>query len=273
MTTSFSVIGSPIEHSLSPVLHLAAYKHLGLSYQYEKHEVPSGSLADFASTSSFGGLSVTMPLKQEAFDFAISHDEDSQRTRVANTLVRSPEGWNAYNTDVFGIAQALSALHDISSVVVIGSGATAKSGVVALTKLAPDAKLSVVSRNSEAGEHLVSFAQQQGFSASTTHATAEILTTADLVMSLVPSGAYPDLWQEVAQSSRRAMGTLFDVAYNPWPSNAASSWGDSGVISGIEMLIWQAIKQIELFVPASGGPTEFDRSALYTVMKDAVSSK
>ncbi|MSZ53418.1 MAG: shikimate dehydrogenase, partial [Actinobacteria bacterium] len=74
MKTSFSVVGSPIEHSLSPVLHTAAYKHLGLGFVYGKNEVPAGGLGNFLSSSDLSGVSVTMPLKNEAFAFAASHD-------------------------------------------------------------------------------------------------------------------------------------------------------------------------------------------------------
>jgi shikimate dehydrogenase len=92
-------------------------------------------------------------------------------------------------------------------------------------------------------------------------------------MSLVPAGSFAELWEEIRQSDKPRSGTLFDVAYNPWPSKPALAWDSSKVISGIEMLIWQAIEQVQLFVSATGITSEIDRSALYSVMKAAVSHK
>jgi shikimate dehydrogenase len=95
--------------------------------------------------------------------------------------------------------------------------------------------------------------------------------SADLVMSLVPAGSYAELWEEIQRSGNSSSGTLFDVAYNPWPSKAGLAWDPSTVISGIEMLIWQAIEQVQLFASAGSSIGEIDRSALYSVMKEAVS--
>ena len=273
MTTSFCVVGSPIERSLSPVLHSAAYEYLGLDFAYEKNEVPTGALSDFLNASELSGVSVTMPLKTEAYDLASSHDQDSLTTGVANTLVKSNSGWKGFNTDVYGICQALATVSKPDVTVVIGSGATARSGIVALSKLFPKTEVLVVSRNQVAGNDLEQLARRLGLSASESTATVQTLLEANLVMSLVPAGSYAELWDEIKRSSNSRSGTLFDVAYNPWPSQAGLAWSPSTVISGIEMLIWQAIEQIQLFVSANAGIGEVDRNALYGVMKAAVSSK
>ena len=273
MTTSFSVVGSPISHSLSPALHLAAYRFLGLDFLYEMNEVEAGALANFVKDSEFAGVSVTMPLKQEAFELGSFHDEDSQRTRVSNTLVRAIGGWNAYNTDVFGIRQALLGLPTVTSTVVLGSGATARSGLVALSQLAPNSGVSILSRNAGAADQLVEFAKGLDLVASVQEVNALKLIEADLVLSLVPSGSFAQLWAELGRSNQTGKGVLFDVAYNPWPSTAALAWGDTQTISGIEMLIWQAIRQIELFLEASNSIVDFDRLEMYAVMKNAVSGK
>ena len=273
MTTSFCVVGSPIEQSLSPILHTAAYKHLGLDFAYGKNEVPAGGLINFLSSSDLGGVSVTMPLKHEAFDLAVSHDEDSLTTGVSNTLARSASGWRGFNTDVYGISQALSDVSEPRSTLVIGSGATARSGLAALAKLFPKTEVQLVSRNQEASVELRAFAETLKLSSSIQPATVESILASDLVMSLVPAGSFAELWEEIRQSDEPRSGILFDVAYNPWPSKPALAWDSSKVISGIEMLIWQAIEQVQLFVSATGITSEIDRSALYSVMKEAVSHK
>lgn len=273
MTTSFCVVGSPIEHSLSPLLHTAAYQYLGFDFAYGKNEVLAGGLRDFLGSGDQVGASVTMPLKIEAFALAASHDQDSLTTGVSNTLVRSTGGWHGFNTDVYGISQALSDVSEPTSTLVIGSGATARSGLVALAKLFPKTEVQLVSRNQLAAVELRSFAETLKLSSSIQPATVESVLSSDLVMSLVPAGSFAELWEEIRQSDQPRSGTLFDVAYNPWPSKPALAWDSSKVISGIEMLIWQAIEQVQLFVSATGITSEIDRSALYSVMKAAVSHK
>jgi shikimate dehydrogenase len=273
MTTSFCVVGSPIEHSLSPLLHTAAYKHLGLDFVYGKNEVPAGGLRNFLSSSDLSGVSVTMPLKVEAFALAASHDQDSLTTGVSNTLVRSTGGWRGFNTDVYGISQALSDVSEPRNTLVIGSGATARSGLVALAKLFPKTEVQLVSRNQKALVELRAFAETLKLSSSIQPATVESILSSDLVMSLVPAGSFAELWEEIGQSDEPRSGILFDVAYNPWPSKPALAWDSSKVISGVEMLIWQAIEQVQLFVSATGIASEIDRSALYSAMKAAVSRK
>ena len=273
MTTSFGVVGSPIEHSLSPVLHAAAYKHLGVVVEYDKNLVASGELRSFLDSRALAGVSVTMPLKQEAFALATSHDKYSLATGVANTLFREGGNWSAANTDVYGITQALAATPDPHLTVLIGSGSTARSALVALSQKFPATEIGILARNREAAAELSDFASSLGFSASVHPASRELLLSANLVMSLVPAGSFTELWNEVAQDTAPRTGTLFDVAYNPWPSQAGLAWASGRVISGIEMLIWQAIEQVQLFVTSTGLEAQIDRDVLYQVMKASVSSK
>jgi shikimate dehydrogenase len=273
MTTSFCVVGSPIEHSLSPLLHAAAYAHLGLSFEYTKSEVSSGELASFLESRSLSGVSVTMPLKREAFDLAVRHDQNAIATGVANTLFQSEGEWSAANTDVYGIRQALAMVEAPKRTVVLGSGATASSALVALSGMFPDTEISIVSRNQETAMDLIGFSESLGFSAQIQPVETGAVLAGDLVLSLVPAGSFETLWSQIALESNASKGVLFDVAYNPWPSSAASSWDASRVVSGIEMLIWQAIEQVQLFVTAVGVETVIDRDSLYKVMKAEVSAK
>ena len=273
MKTRFCVVGSPIEHSLSPVLHAAAYKYLGLDFDYQKSLVGLGELESFLDTSKLAGVSVTMPLKQEAFSLAANHDKYALATRVANTLIKGVGDWSAANTDVYGITKALADVPTPMRTVVIGSGATARSALVALSELFAETQISIISRNQEKGLDLLSFAQALGFGAQLELPSAEVLLNANLVMSLVPAGSFAQLWSDFAQVTKAEKSVLFDVAYNPWPSEAAVAWNPDKVISGIEMLIWQAIEQVQLFVTASGLDMQLDRNSLYEVMKSAVSGK
>ena len=273
MTTSFCVVGSPIEHSLSPVLHRAAYEQLGLDFQYDKQEVAAGDLAKFLNSRIYAGVSVTMPLKLEAFEFAALHDKHAIATGVANTLFQADGAWSAANTDVYGITQALASVTAPKQTLIIGSGATARSALVALLEKFPETQISILSRNETNAQELVDFAKSLGFNAGIEPDISQPVLEANLVMSLVPAGSFVDLWSDIANDAKPKTGTLFDAAYNPWPSKAALAWDSDLVISGIEMLIWQAIEQVQLFVSSTGEDKKIDRDSLYKVMKGAVSAK
>ncbi len=273
MTTSFSVVGSPIEHSLSPALHLAAYRHLGLEFDYERNLVGSGELERFVASRSLAGLSVTMPLKQEAYVLAKSHDKHALATGVSNTLFQQGGDWSAANTDVYGIKQSLASTQEPKLTVLIGSGSTARSALVALSEIFPATEIAILARSQASAEELKDFAVSLGFMAALQPTSSEVLLRANLVMSLVPTGSFTELWDEVSLDNSARTGTLFDVAYNPWPSEAAMAWKSGTVISGLEMLIWQAIEQVQLFVRSMGFEETIDRAALYQVMKIAVSAK
>jgi shikimate dehydrogenase len=273
MTTKFCVVGSPISHSLSPVLHKAANSYLGNDFHYEAVQVESGGLAQFLNSTDYQGASVTMPLKPEAFELSSRASESVRLTKVANTLTKMTSGWSSANTDVYGISKALQAVPSPSQTLLIGSGATTFSALTALAELFPGTEVFVSARNDQAVNSAVDFGSSLGLITSSSQASASSLETTDLVMSLVPAGSYAGLWSELASHDKSPQGWLFDVSYNPWPSVPALAWGSERVISGLEMLIWQAIEQVQIFSRSVGYAREFDRDALYSVMMQAVSSK
>lgn len=273
MTTKFCVVGSPISHSLSPVLHRAAAAYLNLDLIFQAKEVTKGHLANFLEQEDLQGLSVTMPLKTEAFDLALERSDSASTTGVANTLTRTESGWLCSNTDIYGISQALQPVANAERIVVVGSGATATSALSALAQLFPSCQIEIMARSVEGASATLVYAQKLGLSAVAVELSAKSIATADLVLSLVPKGAFVELWHEIASHASRPKGWLFDVGYSPWPSVPAISWGSQRVISGLEMLIWQATEQVEIFSRSLGVETVLDRSELYSVMKAAVSGK
>jgi shikimate dehydrogenase len=234
------------------------------------HEVRAGELAQFWQQNDFAGLSVTMPLKTEAFLLGEVVGKEAKITKVANTVIGLGDGVRIENTDVFGIEKALQSIVSCNQIAVLGSGATAKSALVALSRIFPSAELSLISRNKSSAKELLDFARLLGMKATALNPDAELIATSDLVMSLVPAGSYLDLWQQLSSISPK--GTLFDAAYSPWPSIPAQSWSGR-VVSGIEMLKWQAILQVEYFCEAAGAGVLVDRTSLYQVMSEAVSDK
>ncbi|HEY5249275.1 MAG TPA: shikimate dehydrogenase, partial [Dermatophilaceae bacterium] len=121
-----AVLGSPISHSLSPVLHVAAYRALGLSHwSYEAHEVKAPALRRFVRGlgPQWAGLSLTMPLKEVAFEVADEVSDLAREVGAINTLVRRADGgWSGHNTDVYGVSQALreAGCAQVTSAVVLG---------------------------------------------------------------------------------------------------------------------------------------------------------
>lgn len=272
MTRKFCVVGSPIAHSLSPVLHRAAYQHLELDFSYEAQEVGQGELAAFLESSDFQGVSVTMPLKSEAFGLAVSHSEQATLTGAANTLTRTAGGWHASNTDIYGLTQALKTISPPSSTVIFGAGATTSSALTALAEIFPATRIKVMARDEMAINRSVEFGLSLGLDASGSAVSSEAIINSDLVLSLVPAGSFVDTWSEVSNAQVARNGWLFDASYNPWPSMPATSWGSEQVISGLEMLIWQAIEQVAQFAASGGQDIELDRPAVYEVMKQALSN-
>lgn len=272
MTTKFAVFGSPIDHSLSPVLHAAAYDYLNFPIDYQKQEVVAGKLAQTLATTSFDAISVTMPLKNEAFVLSSAKSEVARLTQVVNSLVRREGKWLGDNTDVYGLAKALSKLEKISRVLVIGSGATSRSALVALSQLFPNARVSIAARNQDAVADMLDFSESLDLSAELVPLTQDALYSNELVLSLVPNGALSQFWNSLDFSGSSPEGFLFDVAYNPWPSDASQGWNGGRVISGLEMLIWQAVAQIKFFTKNLGLVANFDDYELYGVMKAAAVS-
>ena len=157
-----AVLGSPIAHSRSPQLHLAAYRALGLDgWTYQRIECDADELPGVVS--GFGpewvGVSVTMPGKFAALRFADERTERAELVGSANTLLRTPGGWRADNTDVDGVRGALGSEGFVTgAAVVAGSGGTAPAAIVALAELGVT-DITVVARNPDKAAGLVDLAR------------------------------------------------------------------------------------------------------------------
>lgn len=259
MSRKFAVLGSPISHSKSPLIHAAAYRVLGEDWEYSSFEVTRGGLKRFIENdgSVFSGFSLTMPLKEDAFAFADVSDNISKSTKASNTLVRVKDQWLAFNTDVFGITQAISqaSAGPIKVSLIIGSGATATSAMAAIARLAPGSSVLVLARNKTTRLPLIDFGRSLGLQVASARWLTAAIKRAQVTISTLPGGAM-DVTAKKLSASRffQPAGVLLDVAYHPWPSQLAEAWQvkNQKVVSGLEMLIWQAIAQIRIF--KSGNP-------------------
>lgn len=253
-----AVLGSPIAHSLSPSLHRAAYAALGLTgWDYGRHELQAAGLPAFVAglDTTWRGLSLTMPLKEAALEVASSVSPLAVEAGAANTLVRTPDGWAADNTDVHGIVAAVTdALADQrpETATVIGSGATARSALLALRELGIR-QVRVAARNAAAVRTLAELA---GVQVLPVPLQAWADERSDVVVATLPAGAADALATPAAQALRSTDGSadltgtvLLDVVYAGWPTHLADAAGQRGarVVSGLEMLVHQAARQHELF--------------------------
>ena len=245
------MLGSPIEHSLSPALHRAAYVELGLTrWVYDRFDVRADALADVVNQCdpSWRGLSLTMPLKTAVLDLG-EVDPVAARAGSANTLIFDDDARRVYNTDVGGLVWAIRRVTEapMGRVTILGAGATARSALVSAAELGA-AVVSVVTRTSEKAAPLRELGTELGVEVRVS-AWGEEVPAADLVISAVVANAADELAESVAASAP----VVFDAIYHPWPTRLAQVAAAAGrtVVSGLDLLVGQALLQVELMTGRS----------------------
>jgi shikimate dehydrogenase len=244
-----AVLGDPIDHSLSPVIHRAAYAALGLDgWQYDAVQVPSGGLAGFVDgldPSTWRGLSLTMPLKREAVPLLGSYDAWVGATGACNTVLLEPDGSrHGLNTDVTGALMVLGE-HDVplERAVVLGGGATATSMLLALAERGMRHATLVVRDRDRVAETVHAVTAHRSVPTVEVSLIGDVEALAgDVLVSTVPASAQvPDLVAAVAD-----VPLVFDVVYEPWPTPLAAAAERSGrtVLSGLDLLVAQALNQV-----------------------------
>lgn len=257
-----AVLGSPISHSLSPLLHALAYRELGRDFEYTRVEIKREELLVFLENAAleWTGFSLTMPLKEEVLNFTSEISPLAQRIHSANTLVRKDGKWRTMSTDVSGFTHALAA-HEwdaTGEVLIIGAGATARAAAAACDGKAD--RISVM-RRSIAREAAISNCVEISELEFVTWEDYGALEYADLIISTTPKGV-TDILVDFFPTQKTAL--FFDVLYNPWPTTALKSWSMKGgaVVDGLDLLIHQAIDQVSIFSGES-----VDRTSMAALMR------
>ncbi|MCU1507085.1 MAG: shikimate dehydrogenase, partial [Microbacteriaceae bacterium] len=246
-----AVLGHPIAHSKSPLLHAAAYDRLGVTWRYDAIDLTTDGLADFIGSRGpiWRGLSLTMPLKREVLPLLDSSDPLVVQTGSANTVLfdqRHGRRWiSGFNTDVYGIAEAfrLNGRSRLDVVQILGGGATAASAIAAAGSLGATRVLVSV-RTPERATHLVDLGAGLGIEVAigelSDAAASEPGFSPDAIISTLPNAVESPVG---FPAGIRERAVLFDVAYSPWPTSLASSWYEVGgtVIGGLDMLVLQAL--------------------------------
>ncbi|GHG68276.1 shikimate dehydrogenase [Streptomyces griseocarneus] len=260
-----AVLGSPIAHSLSPVLHRAAYADLGLTeWTYDRHEVGEAALPAFLDglDATWAGLSLTMPLKRAVIPLLDEVSATARSVEAVNTVVLTEDGRRlGDNTDIPGIEAALRerGVEKTESAAVLGAGATASSALAALARVCTGEVTAYV-RSPERAAEMLQWGERLGVSVRTADwsRAAEALT-APLVIATTPAGATDALAGAVPDHP----GTLFDVLYEPWPTPLAAAWSGRGgtVLGGLDLLVHQAVLQVERMTGRTPAPLAAMRAA------------
>ena len=242
-----AVLGSPIAHSLSPVMHRAAYRELGLDWTYGAVDVPEGTLGTFlgALGDDVRGFSVTAPLKREAAQAAHQRSEDVEVLDVANTLVIDDGMLSAHNTDVTGAISALRehGLTALQTVRIVGGGATASSMAYAMTLLGVG-HIELLVRDPNRAQDAHDVAARRDVDVTVRRLEEPITDMVDLMISTVPGEAIGSRSHELVRASR----AVFDLIYEPWPGVLARAAEEEHLpfVSGLDLLAHQAAFQVEL---------------------------
>ncbi|MET0829359.1 MAG: shikimate dehydrogenase [Microbacterium sp.] len=264
--TRLEVWGDPVAHSRSPQLHAAAYRVLGLGWNYARRRV---SEADFAAelaglSADWRGLSLTMPLKSVAFQAASSRDRRAELTGAVNTLLLSADGARGFNTDIGGIVRALAeqGVETVREARIVGAGATAMSALVALSELGAE-RVQIVARRAAAVQPLVDLGASLGVHVVGVPWDESGHAAVPVTIATLPGDA------RVADAAADALaahgGLLLDVVYGHWPTALAAAWARAGrpAVSGLGMLLHQALLQVRVFVTGDADiPLEHEAAVL-----------
>ncbi|MEV6740072.1 shikimate dehydrogenase [Streptomyces sp. NPDC051104] len=260
-----AVLGSPIAHSLSPVLHRAAYQELGLKdWSYDRFEVDEQALPGFLADlgPEWAGLSLTMPLKRAVIPLLDSVSDTAASVEAVNTVVFTEDGRRVGdNTDIPGMVAALRerGIEEVDSAAILGAGATASSALAALARICTGPVVAYVRSEARAAE-MRQWGERLDVDIRTADwADADRALRAPLVVATTPAGATDALAAAVPERP----ATLFDVLYDPWPTTLAARWSAYGgaVVSGLDLLVHQAVLQVEQMTGRAPAPLDAMRKA------------
>ena len=259
-----AVLGSPVAHSRSPVLHRAAYAALGLDdWSYEAVECTAEELPGWvaARDETWAGLSVTMPGKRAALEVASRVTSRAARVGAANTLVRRDGGWAADCTDLDGVAGALRAggvvprsgvPAGMQDAVVLGSGATACAALGGLHQMGGVDGVTLVVRDPRRAQGTVEVARAFGFRVRAVPWPAvadDDLGRALALVNTTPAGSVDEDRAAFLVGAVPGDCVVLDAVYHPWPTPLAAAAAARGlpVATGLDMLLHQAFGQVEQF--------------------------
>jgi shikimate dehydrogenase len=272
-----AVLGSPISHSLSPMLHAAAYRALGLTWwRYEAIECDEAGLSALLDGCGpdWAGLSLTMPLKRAVIPLLDRIEPLATEVGAVNTVLLAAGQRIGYNTDTPGLIRALASRGigkdaPPGRVLILGGGATARAALAALRDLG-ERSVTVAVRDRGRAADLLSAAGRLGTEVTLLPLEPASQPSARLLISTVPAGA-SELMAQLFARLHPPPEAVFDVVYHPWPTPLAAAALAAGVpvVGGFELLLHQAALQVELMTGRPAPLTEMRRAGQAELSKRA----
>lgn len=258
-TNVVGIIGDPVEHSLSPPMHNAAFKHMGLDYVYVPFHVHADKLDKAiagAKSMNIKGLNVTIPHKTEVIKYLDSLDKSAELIGAVNTVKFDDEHAKGYNTDGIGSVKAIEEISSIKNkkVVVLGAGGAARA--ISFQMLIDGAEsLVIANRTPENALKLQKdIIQKLNADVKSTDLGEELkneLSDADILINTTPIGMYPNVDQEPLVKAEMMCEDLIcnDIVYNPLKTGFLKEAEKAGAktISGIKMLIYQGMESFKIW--------------------------
>lgn len=249
------VIGNPISHTLSPLIHNTINKYGEEQMVYVPfHVLPERLEEAIKGAYALGiqGLNITMPHKQRIMRYLDEIDEEAKRVNAVNTIVYSKAGYKGYNTDVYGLRRSMEAVnigYKGQNIAIIGSGGAAYAAVECVIQTAKHIHL--FNRTLEKANELKKYFGQYYDTEITVHAlNEEIEETIDLVIQTtgLGMGDYKDSMPECAAHLLDKAKYAVDMIYNPWETLFLKVAREKGCqsINGFGMLFYQAVRAYEL---------------------------
>lgn len=262
-TKIIGVIGHPIKHSFSPLMHNISFEIAGLNYLYLPFDVPPALLKDAMKgmvALGIKGFNVTIPLKEKVLPLLKEISEEASIIGAVNTIVNEEGTLHGYNTDVHGVVESLNPVKEEiagSKVTVIGAGGAARSVIYALIRNFKVGSISIVNRTEQMGETLKDyFSAKMLFNEIKSYPLAppdliELFRDSKLIVNTTSMGMYPNVDDSATTIKDSFMKgqIVFDVVYNPIKTkllHLAESQGAT-VITGLKMFVEQGAKSYELW--------------------------
>ena len=247
-TTVCCLIGDPVEHSLSPIVHNRGYEVLGLNFIYVAFRVKDVKLAiNGIRELGIRGVSITMPHKVSAMKYIDDIDDIAQEIGAINTIVNNGGVLRGFNTDY---GAALKALEEKTTIkgkkaVLLGGGGTALTIATGLKR--QGAHLVILNRTLEKARELARDVNAEGFGG--LDQLSEI-SSADILINATPVGMWPRTGESIVpRELMHPKLTVFEVNYNPKETRMITEAKEAGcaIIYGYKMFLYQAAMQFELF--------------------------
>ena len=269
MLKTFAVIGDPIDHSLSPTIHNAAYRELEIECTYIAYRVIQGDLAtgiESLKKIKISGFNVTIPHKIEMMKYLDNVDENCKRIGAVNTVLNDDGILRGFNTDMDGFLEPIKRKEiniKNSKILLLGAGGAARAIVAGFQKEGAD-EIVIVNRTKENGENLTEFSKKNGLNARSIY--IEEMDVLDSKFDFVVNASSLGLKGEknvIPEKFFNEKTTVYDIVYKPIKTDLINKAKEKNceIIFGYEMLLGQAIRSFEIWL---------DKKAPYEAMKRSI---